>query len=58
MPAGTEFLDTGAAGDSLVNYFYTVKAVDLGGNLSAESNCVGEFDVRLMNTTSPPKKAK
>jgi hypothetical protein len=46
---GTEYLDAGAVGDTLASFFYLVKAVDLGGNRSVESNCVGEFDTHLTN---------
>jgi M6 family metalloprotease-like protein len=45
---GTSYIDAGAAGDTLVNYFYRVKAVDAAGNRSDGSNQVGEFDKRLM----------
>jgi hypothetical protein len=54
--AETEYVDAGAVGDTLVNYFYLVKAVDLGGNRSVESNCVGEFDEYLTNI--PPDSIK
>ena len=56
--AGTEYLDAGAVGDTTVNYFYLVRAVDLGGNTSVESNRVGEFDRPLSNSTSAPPKAR
>jgi len=49
--AGTEelwYIDAGAAGDTLVNYYYTVRAVDGAGNKSEHSNKVGEFDRNLM----------
>ena len=36
-----------AIGNSNLNYFYTVRAVHRGSNLSAESNRVGEVDLRL-----------
>jgi hypothetical protein len=58
MPAGTEFLDADAVGDTLANYFYVVKAVDLGGNWSLESNCVGEFDAPLTNLAPPDTTAR
>ena len=47
----TTYLDVGAAGDTLANYFYVVKAVDAVGNKSSESNQVGEFDMGLINGT-------
>ncbi|KPL17649.1 MAG: hypothetical protein AMJ92_11475, partial [candidate division Zixibacteria bacterium SM23_81] len=40
----TFYLDQGAAGDTLMQYFYVVKAMDCYGTKSAESNRVGEFD--------------
>ena len=46
--ADTAYLDSGAAGDTLANYTYTVKAVDSEGRKSAPSGQVGEFDVQLM----------
>ncbi|KPL19977.1 MAG: hypothetical protein AMJ92_00555 [candidate division Zixibacteria bacterium SM23_81] len=45
----TTYTDVGAAGDTLFNYFYSVKAVDEAGNKSSESNKVGEFDINLAN---------
>ena len=48
---GTNYLDTGAAGDTLVNYYYRVKAVDAAGNISDQSNQAGEFDRRIGNGT-------
>lgn len=44
----TYYTDSGAAGDTLVNYYYTVKAVDTGSQKSAQSNKVGEFDSYLL----------
>jgi C1A family cysteine protease len=44
----TTYLDTGAAGDTLANYYYTVKAVDSEGRTSDPSGQVGEFDLHLM----------
>ena len=41
---GTSYLDLGAAGDTLTNYFYVVKATDPRRNLAEDSNQVGEFD--------------
>jgi hypothetical protein len=49
--AGTYYIDSGAAGDTLVNYYYHVKAVDAAGNVSEESNRAGEFDRRVGNGT-------
>jgi hypothetical protein len=40
----TSYLDLGAAGDTLTNYFYVVKATDPSRNLAEDSNQVGEFD--------------
>jgi hypothetical protein len=48
--SGTHFIDSGAAGDTAVNYYYRVKAVDAAGNKSAESNQVGEFDTKLADS--------
>jgi len=47
--SGEEYLDPGAAGDTLVQYFYVVRAVDIDGVKSIESNRVGEFDVLMQN---------
>jgi M6 family metalloprotease-like protein len=47
VAGGTSYIDTSAAGDTAVNYYYRVKAVDATGNKSAESNQVGEFDKTL-----------
>lgn len=44
----TSYTDSGAAGDTLTNYFYTVKAVDQGGQKASDSNEAGEFDIRLI----------
>ena len=41
---GTTYLDLGAAGNTLTNYFYVVKATDPSRNLAQDSNQVGEFD--------------
>jgi hypothetical protein len=41
---GTSYLDLGAAGNTLANYFYVVKATDPSRNLAEDSNQVGEFD--------------
>jgi hypothetical protein len=46
---GTSYLDLGAAGDTLTNYFYVVKAADPSRNLAEDSNRVGEFDSGLSN---------
>jgi M6 family metalloprotease-like protein len=48
---GTYYIDAGAAGDTLVNYFYRVKAVDAAGNVSEPSNQAGEFDKLMSNGT-------
>ena len=47
--ADTTYLDPGAAGDVLTNYYYIVKAVDWADNKSDASNQVGEFDRSLNN---------
>jgi len=47
----TTYLDAGAAGDTLTNYFYIVHAVDASGNRSSDSARIGEFDIYL--ETSP-----
>jgi len=52
-PAETTYLDVGALGDTLANFFYMVKAVDVGANKSGDSNCVGEFDIPLTNIAPP-----
>jgi len=49
----TTYTDVGAAGDVGWHYFYLVKAVDISGQKSVESNQVGEFDLDLMN--QPPE---
>jgi hypothetical protein len=41
---GSSYLDLGAAGDTLTNYFYVVNATDPRRNLAEDSNQVGEFD--------------
>jgi hypothetical protein len=46
---GAMYQDLEAAGDSLTNYFYVVKAVDRSRNLAEDSNRVGEFDAGLVN---------
>jgi hypothetical protein len=43
----TTYLDSGAVGDTLANFYYTVKAVDSEGRKSAPSGQVGEFDIPL-----------
>jgi len=45
----TTYVDIGAAGDTLTNYFYVVRAADAAGNKSVESNKVGEFDSQMLN---------
>ena len=42
--ADTLYLDGGAAGDTLVNHYYSVRTVDGLGQKSESSNHVGEFD--------------
>jgi len=47
--ADTFFVDmSSAVGDTLVNHYYSVKAVDGAGNKSAPSRRIGEFDKRLV----------
>jgi len=41
---GTSYLDLGAVGNTLTNYFYVVKAADPSRNLAEDSDQVGEFD--------------
>ena len=43
------YVDSAAAGDTLVNYFYAIKAEDATGQKSSESNRAGEFDRLIMN---------
>jgi hypothetical protein len=57
-PIATQYLDVGAVGDTLANYFYLVKAVDQGGNKSSTSNLVGEFDRSLINEAINPREAR
>lgn len=53
----TVFVDTNSAiGDTLVNHFYSVKAVDGAGNKSAASGYIGEFDRHLV--TLPDARAR
>jgi hypothetical protein len=53
----TFFVDSGSAvGDTLVNHFYSIKAVDGAGNKSAPSGHCGEFDRYLIQT--PPDSIK
>jgi hypothetical protein len=51
--AATQYTDAGAAKSLVTNYYYTVKAVGLGGQKSVESNKVGECDFEMLNT--PPE---
>jgi hypothetical protein len=44
MTSDTTFLDIHVVGNPYINFYYTVKAVDLAGNKSPASNQVGEFD--------------
>ncbi|MFZ5981229.1 MAG: PKD domain-containing protein, partial [Candidatus Zixiibacteriota bacterium] len=39
-------------GDTLVQYFYTIMAVDIYGNRSAVSNRVGEYDYQIIITAT------
>jgi hypothetical protein len=53
----TFFVDTNSAvGDSLVNHYYSIKAVDGAGNKSAASAHVGEYDRYLI--TIPPDSVR
>ena len=45
----TTYVDAGAVGDTLTNYFYVVRAVDGADRKSADSNQVGEFDNQMTN---------
>jgi hypothetical protein len=45
----TYYTDSGAAGDTLIHYYYTVKAVDTGGQKADQSNTVGEFDGYMLS---------
>jgi len=56
-PAETTYLDAGAAGDTLVNFFYAVEVVDSLGRKSEVSSTVGEFDQFLTDTTYTEKSA-
>jgi hypothetical protein len=38
------YVDCGVVGDTLINYYYSIKAVDHEYNISSASNQVGEFD--------------
>jgi hypothetical protein len=51
--ADTTYLDAGAGGSSVENYYYTVKAVDTLGKRTAESNMAGEFDIDLHEAPLP-----
>jgi hypothetical protein len=46
---GTSYLDPGAAGSTVNNYFYVVKAADPSRNKAEDSNRVGEFDADMDN---------
>ena len=48
----TAFTDTspGVVGDTGIQYFYVIKAVDAGGYKTEASNVVGEFDTGLVNS--------
>jgi hypothetical protein len=55
--ADTFFVDPGSAvGDTLLNHYYSIKAVDGAGNKSAPSGHCGEFDRFLV--PSPPDTAR
>jgi hypothetical protein len=45
--AQIEYVDTGAVGSTIVQYYYSVMAVDGPGNKSERSDQVGEFDLSL-----------
>ena len=49
--ADTTYIDSspGITGQTTVNYYYAVRAVDAGGYKSEPSNVAGEFDVGLVN---------
>ena len=49
--ADTFYMDgTAAVGNILINHYYALIAVDEGGNKSAVSGAVGEFDKYLTNS--------
>jgi parallel beta-helix repeat protein len=47
MSYDEEYVDPSSSGNTGVQYFYVVKAVDCDGSKSSESNRVGEFDRTL-----------
>jgi len=47
--SGAAFTDPGAAGSTITNYYYVVRAVDETLKKSAISNMAGEFDRALDN---------
>jgi uncharacterized lipoprotein YddW (UPF0748 family) len=49
--AGTDYTDPGAAGSTVTNYFYVVRAVNEAQAKSKASNLVGEFDRELISVT-------
>lgn len=53
----TTYTDAGAAGSTTTNYYYTVKAVDQGGQKASQSNKVGEFDTQLITGVKSPRPA-
>jgi serine protease AprX len=50
----TSYADAAAAGDTLTNYYYHVKAVDTSNKKSSDSNEAGEFDRRLISLPDVP----
>jgi hypothetical protein len=55
--AGQAYLDSTAEyGNSSISYFYIILAVDIVGNGSMPSNCVGEFTKLLVNTDQRKKQ--
>jgi hypothetical protein len=58
LPFGTtQFYDnniggSNVVGDTVVNYFYAVKSVALGGMISGSSNRAGEYDFQIVTTAT------
>jgi hypothetical protein len=48
----TAYVDSGAAGDTGVQHYYTVRSVDMVGNRSEPSGQAGEFDINLTRVKS------
>jgi len=50
----TSHLDSGVVGPPHISYYYAVRAVDYGENMSYASNQVGEFEKGLDDDTIDP----